>query len=113
MTSNRLIRQFERIVYAWPSVTRDKGSAFGEHTYYADGKVFAYFEGEEVLVLYRTTQSERQELADRFAAVPHRRGDIENRLWWSVQVNEEKLPDLMTYIRRCYERAVKGTHYSE
>ncbi len=109
MATTRLIRQFERAVYAWGGVARDKGSAYGEHTYEAEGNVFAYFDRDENLVLYRTLPAEREELAEAFGAAPSER----HALHWIVPVGERTLPDVLPYVRRCYERALAGTNYSE
>ena len=106
-TETRLERIFQKKVYAWPEVHRKE--EFGRRAYKAKSQIFAYFsEDGFALDLYRLTSGERHELEDRFGAKPHF-----SRLWWSIPLTEENLPELMPYVRRAYERSLEATNYSE
>jgi hypothetical protein len=106
---NRLTRQFDKAVYAWDDVSCAQ-SFDSSLAYNVVNRTFAYLLlGEaDFLLLCRITPEERAELTERFGAGPDTRYKPESRLFWCIPLSEVNLPELLPYVRLCYERVVQG-----
>jgi len=101
--TKELRESFEKEILAWPQVTSKK--MFGCPCYLANGKMFAGMVTKGI-VITKLTSLEKEELEKMRETKPFTTGAKTIRNWVRVNLDPEDLKEIMSYVKKSYERAM-------
>ena len=101
--TKELREAFEKEILKWPQV--DFKKMFGCPCYLANGKMFAGMV-TKVIIITKLTSLEKEELKKLREIKPFVAGDKIIKSWVNVDLEPKDLKEIMSYVKKSYERAI-------